>query len=82
MVDVCHHTPGGNKVNARALTACLCLVLMVVTPACLRLWGEDNMLQWPDPGERERERERERENQPLTWHSAVSFHRHYEPCRS
>ena len=53
---------GGNKANVRALTACLCLLLMVVTPACLRLWGEDNMeckaghvFQWPDPGERERE---------------------------
>ena len=60
MVDVCHHTPVGNEANVRTLTACLCLVLMVVTPACLRLWGEDNMeckaghvFQWPDPGERE-----------------------------
>ena len=37
-----HHTRSeGNKANARTLTACLCLLLMVVTPACLRLWREE-----------------------------------------
>ena len=40
VVDVCHHILGEDMLM---LTMCLCLLLMVVTPACLRLWREDNM---------------------------------------